>query len=51
MPRRRRGRGKSDPKKQYFRKEHEDAIIRYARIDDHRERAYLYENWIGPAVS
>ena len=51
MPRRRRGRGKSDPKKQYFRKEHEDAIVRYAKIDDHRERAYLYENWIGPAFS
>jgi hypothetical protein len=51
MPRRRRSSGKKDPKKQYFRKEHENAIIRYAQIDDVRERTYLYENWIGPAFS
>ena len=50
MPPRRR-RGKAAPKKQYFRQEHEDAIVRYAITDDIRERAYLYENWIGPAFS
>ena len=51
MPRRRRGRGKADPKKQYFRKEHEDAIVKYALTNDQRERTYLYENWIGPVFN
>ena len=50
MPPRRRN-SKKNPKKQYFRKEHEDAIIRYAQTEDMRERAFLYENWIGPAFS
>tara|TARA_E500000305_G_scaffold111585_2_gene125922 strand:+ start:889 stop:1584 length:696 start_codon:yes stop_codon:yes gene_type:complete len=48
MPRRRR-RGK--PGKQYFTKDHEDAIIRYVATQDLRERTVLYERWIGPAFS
>ena len=46
---RRRRRG--SPSKQYFTKEHEDAIIRYVATQDLRERTHLYENWIGPAFS
>jgi hypothetical protein len=49
MPRRRR-RGKG-PSKQYFTKDHEEAIIRYVATQDLRERTHLYEKWIGPAFS
>ena len=49
MPRRRRrGKGTS---KQYFTKEHEQAIIDYVATKDLRERTILYERWIGPAFS
>ena len=48
MPRRRR-RGTST--KQYFTKDHEEAIIRYVATQDLRERTHLYETWIGPAFS
>ena len=49
MPRRRRrGKGTS---KQYFTKEHEQAIIDSVATKDLRERTILYERWIGPAFS
>ena len=49
MPRRRRrGKGTS---KQYFTKEHEQAIIDYVATKDLRERTILYERWIAPAFS
>jgi len=48
MPRRRR---KGSVSKQYFTKDHEDAIIRYVATKDLRERTELYEKWIGPAFS
>lgn len=48
MPRRRR---RGAPSKQYFTKDHENAIIKYVATDDLRERTVLYEVWIGPAFS
>ena len=47
MARRRR----SKNSKQYFTKDHEEAIIRYVATQDLRERTILYEKWIGPAFS
>ena len=42
-PRRRRAKGR-----QYFTKEHENAIIKYVASEDIRERSYLYNKFIGP---
>ncbi len=42
-PRRRRAKGR-----QYFTKEHENAIIKYVASEDIRERSYLYNQFIGP---
>jgi DNA-directed RNA polymerase specialized sigma24 family protein len=50
MPRGR-SRGRRGTGKKYFRQEHEDAIVKYAKITDLRERTYLYENFIGPVFS
>ncbi len=47
MARRRR----SKNSKQYFTKDHENAIIKYVATTDLRERTELYERWIGPAFS
>jgi len=38
-------------KNHYFTQVHEDAIVRYAKITDAREKTELYVNWIGPAFS
>ena len=35
----------------YFTQVHEDAIVRYAKITDAREKTELYINWIGPAFN
>ena len=45
-PRKRRAKGK-----QYFTKEHENAIIQYVASTDIRERSYLYNEFIGPVFS
>ena len=45
-PRKRRAKGK-----QYFTKEHENAIIKYVASTDIRERSYLYNEFIGPVFS
>ena len=45
-PKRRRNKGK-----QYFTKEHENAILKYVASDDIRERSYLYNEFIGPVFS
>ena len=45
-PKRRRRKGK-----QYFTKEHENAIIKYVASNDIRERSYLYNEFIGPVFS
>ena len=45
-PKRRRNRGK-----QYFTKEHENAIIKYVASTDIRERSYLYNEFIGPVFN
>tara|TARA_R110002074_G_scaffold195928_1_gene362541 strand:+ start:648 stop:1382 length:735 start_codon:yes stop_codon:yes gene_type:complete len=46
-PRRRRRRAKKG--RHYFTQVHEDAIVRYAQIDDIKERTELYVNYIQPA--
>ena len=38
-------------KNHYFTQVHEDAIVRYAKITDAREKTELYINWIGPAFN
>jgi hypothetical protein len=38
-------------KNHYFTQVHEDAIVRYAKITDTREKTELYINWIGPAFN
>lgn len=38
-------------KNHYFTQEHEDAIVRYAKITDVRERTDLYVRWIEPAFN
>ena len=38
-------------KNHYFTQEHEDAIVRYAKITDIRERTDLYVRWIEPAFN
>jgi len=38
-------------KNHYFTQVHEDAIVRYAKITDAREKTELYVNWIGPAFN
>ena len=38
-------------KNHYFTSDHEEAIIRYARIDDQRERTQLYIEYIQPAFN
>ena len=45
-PKKRRRKGK-----QYFTKEHENAIIQYVASTDIRERSYLYNEFIGPVFS
>ena len=45
-PRKRRSKGK-----QYFTKEHENAIIKYVASDCIRERSYLYNEYIGPVFN
>ena len=45
-----RGRRKST-KRHYFTQVHEDAIVRYARIDDIKERTVLYVDFIQPAFN
>ncbi len=37
--------------KQYFTKDHEDAILEYATILDHRRKNELYEKYIQPAFN
>ena len=37
---------KKKNKRHYFTQVHEDAIVRYARIDDIKERTVLYVNFI-----
>jgi DNA-directed RNA polymerase specialized sigma subunit len=44
--RRRRGTGR-----QYFTKEHEDAIVAYCKTDDVKERTRLYKQWIQPVFN
>jgi len=51
MTKRRRRRSRGGSGKQYFTKDHEDAIIKYVATTDIRERTYLYEKWIGPAFN
>ena len=46
-PRRRRRRAKKG--RHYFTQVHEDAIVRYAQIEDLKERTELYVNYIQPA--
>jgi DNA-directed RNA polymerase specialized sigma subunit len=46
-PRRRRRRAKKG--RHYFTQVHEDAIVRYAQIEDIKERTELYVNYIQPA--
>ncbi|MAF25553.1 hypothetical protein CL634_08285 [bacterium] len=38
-------------KNNYFRQEHQDAIVEYARIEDHVRRNELYNTFIGPVFS
>jgi hypothetical protein len=38
-------------KNNYFRQEHQDAIVEYARIEDHVRRNELYNAFIGPVFS
>ena len=45
-PKRRRNKGK-----QYFTKEHENAIIKYVASNDIQERSYLYNEFIGPVFN
>ena len=45
-PKKRRRKGK-----QYFTKEHENAIIQYVASNDLRERSRLYNEYIGPVFS
>ncbi len=40
---------KSKTDNQYFTKQHEDAILEYASILDHRRKSELYKNFIQPA--
>ena len=40
---------KKSNKRHYFTQVHEDAIVRYARIDDIKERTVLYVDFIQPA--
>jgi len=35
----------------YFTQDHEDAIIRYTKTEDNKERTYLYVKWIQPAFN
>jgi len=35
----------------YFTQEHEDAIVRYTKINDNKERTELYIKWIQPAFN
>ena len=49
--RRRRRRGSGASRRMYFTQEHEEAIVRYARTDDYKERCHLYEVFIQPAFN
>ena len=35
----------------YFTQDHEDAIIKYTKTEDNKERTYLYVKWIQPAFN
>ena len=35
----------------YFTQDHEDAIIKYKKTEDNKERTYLYVKWIQPAFN
>ena len=35
----------------YFTQDHEDAIVRYTKTEDNKERTELYINWIQPAFN
>ena len=35
----------------YFTQEHEDAIVKYTKTEDNKERTELYINWIRPAFN
>ena len=37
--------------KQYFTKDHENAIVRYCLSEDREEKRILYQNWIQPAFN
>tara|TARA_R110000851_G_scaffold236991_5_gene389727 strand:- start:1552 stop:2289 length:738 start_codon:yes stop_codon:yes gene_type:complete len=39
------------PSKQYFTKDHENAIIQYCLSEDREEKRVLYQNWIQPAFN
>tara|TARA_R100000234_G_scaffold40732_1_gene24388 strand:- start:1837 stop:2538 length:702 start_codon:yes stop_codon:yes gene_type:complete len=47
----RRGRGRGKKKQHYFTKEHEQAIVQYAKTKDVRVRTELYVKFIEPAFS
>ena len=49
-PVRRRRRRKAN-QRMYFTQDHEDAIVRYTRTEDNKERTELYINWIQPAFN
>ena len=46
----RKRRGKS-PRKHYFTKEHEEAIIKYAQVRNVKERTKLYMDYIQPVFN
>ena len=48
---RKRRRRRSSSKRHYFTQVHEDAIVRYANIDDIKERTVLYVQYIQPAFN